>query len=130
MNFGRCEGAWEYSGDRALPLAPVSTPGELEGHGLGPTPAFCARVWPEGAHCLVVQPVSGHETETLSAVSRQRPLGLSLGWGYPGMDALSHQNGNVEKANILGCLPLTCPSHLTLKVRRLPTKQPGWGKSG
>lgn len=66
---------------RVLPPAPISATGELTGHGLGPAPALCARGWPEGAHCLVVQPVSGHETETVPAVSRQHPLGLGFGGG-------------------------------------------------
>lgn len=48
----------------------------------------------------------GHETEAIPTVSRQHPLELSLGCGYPGRDVLSHQNQDVEKANILDWLPL------------------------
>lgn len=48
----------------------------------------------------------GHETEAIPAVSRQSPLGLSLGWEYSGMDTLSNQNEDLEKADIWAGCPL------------------------
>lgn len=125
MNFGRCEGALEYSASRALPPAPISAAVELKRHGLGPAPVLCARVWPEGAHCLVVQPVPGHETETILAVSRQHPLGLSLGWRYlVWMPYLTRMGMWKKSTSWAGCL---CPHFISsgLELRRTPSGSSG-----
>lgn len=65
-------------------------------------------------------PCQGQETEAIPAVSRQHPLGLSLGWGYPGMDDFSYQNGDVEKeADVPGLVASFCHSHPPTKDMRL-----------
>ena len=101
----------------AVELSSISTAGELMGQSLGPAPDSVLEpglkvpiVW----WCSLCQ---DPETEAIPAVSRRHPLGLSLNWGYPGMDSFCQQNlewgcGEARQPSWSGCLYMSF--HLTV----------------